>query len=86
MNKDLSDTHPDIEKRLIEGYRKMSPGQKLRCVREMTRFGQKLALADIRRRYPEADERECQLRLASRWLDPELMRKAFGWDPKEEGY
>ena len=47
---------------------------------------QRLAMTDIRRRYPQASPRECDLRLASRWLGAELMRRAFGWDPDKEGY
>jgi hypothetical protein len=47
---------------------------------------QSLALADIRRRHPHANEREQALRLASRWIGPELMFRAFGWDVSESGY
>ena len=41
---------------------------------------------DIRRRHPDATSREQQLRLASRWLPAETMRRVFGWDPDREGY
>ena len=47
---------------------------------------QELALLDIRRRHPDADEREQALRLASRWIEPELMVRAFGWDVRKVGY
>ncbi len=80
------DTDPAIEALLIEGYRRMSPAQKLERVRALTRTVQQLALLDIRRRHPLADEREQALRLASRWIEPELMRRAFGWDVREVGY
>jgi hypothetical protein len=80
------DTDPAIEALLIEGYRRMSPAQKLERVRALTRSVQQLALLDIRRRYPRADEREQALRLASRWVEPELMLRAFGWDVREVGY
>ncbi|MGH9938830.1 MAG: hypothetical protein ACREAM_21525 [Blastocatellia bacterium] len=80
------DTSPEIEKILIEGYRKMPVWKKLQQVRELTQLVCQLAMNDIRRRYPQANEREVKLRLASRWLEPELMRKAFGWDPEKEGY
>jgi hypothetical protein len=81
-----SDTHPAVEALLIEGYRRMSPSQKLERVRALNHAVQELALADIRRRHPDADEREQALRLASRWLDPDLMVHAFGWDVREVGY
>lgn len=81
-----NDTHPEIEKMLIEGYRRMSAQEKMDRVSELNRTIQRLALSDIRERHPEADEREQMLRLASRWLEPELMLKAFGWDVEKEGY
>jgi hypothetical protein len=86
MKQTLSDTPPEIEKIIIEGYRKMSAAQKLQIVQELIRSAQMLALSDIKQRYPKANQRELQLRLASRWIEPELMRKAFGWDPEMEGY
>ncbi len=82
----LTDTDPKTEALLIEGYRRMSAAQKLERVRQLTHAVQQLALSDIRRKHPGASERELQLRLASRWLDAETMRRAFGWDPAREGY
>jgi hypothetical protein len=80
------DTHPTIQALLIEGYRKMSPAQKLERVRLLNHAVQQLALMDIRRRHPNADEREQALRLASRWIEPDLMLRAFGWDVRKMGY
>ena len=80
------DTDPAIDAILIEGYRRMSASEKLQRVRAMTRAVQELALLDIRRRHPDADEREQALRLASRWIEPELMVRTFGWDAREAGY
>ncbi|MCK6590510.1 MAG: hypothetical protein L6Q76_23340, partial [Polyangiaceae bacterium] len=82
----LNDTHPKVEAMLIEGYRKMSPSQKLERVRALTRTVQELALLDVRRRHPNADEREQALRVASRWIEPDLMLRAFGWDVRKVGY
>ena len=83
---EANDTHPDIEAFLIRGYREMSAAQKLQRVSALTQTVQQLALVDIKRRHPNADERELALRLASRWLEPELMRAAFDWDPEKSGY
>lgn len=80
------DTHPDAERILIEGYRRMSDGEKMRCMAELSILAKHLAAEDVRHRYPNANEREVQLRVASRWLDADLMRKAFNWDPDTEGY
>jgi hypothetical protein len=82
----LDDTHPAAEQILIRGYRAMSPAEKLQRVRAMTAAVEELALADIRRRHPEASAREQALRLASRWIAPDLMLRAFGWDVRTQGY
>jgi hypothetical protein len=81
-----TDTHPKVEAFIVDGYRRMSPAQKIARVTELTRTVQQLALADIRRRHPTASAEEQSLRLASRWIEPELMRKAFAWDVDEAGY
>jgi hypothetical protein len=80
------DTDPAVEALLVEGYRRISPSQKLERVRALSRAVQELALADIQRRHPDADEREQALRLASRWIEPELMVRAFAWDVRKVGY
>jgi hypothetical protein len=80
------DTHPDIERIQIEAYRKMSPAEKWRRVEDLNRTLDALALADVRRRHPNANEYECRLRVASRRIPADLMRKAFGWNPEVEGY
>jgi hypothetical protein len=79
------DTDPRVEARWIEGLRAMTSSQKLASVRAGNRAVQKLQLADIKRRYPTATERELRLRLASRSLDASTMRRVFGWDPELEG-
>lgn len=86
MDTQLSDTSPVIHKMIIEGYRRMSPQEKLKRVDEMTKAVQQLALARIRKQYGDIPEREQLLRLASLWLDRETMIRVFDWDPKREGY
>jgi len=81
-----NDTHPVVEAMIVDGYRRMSPSQKLGRVAALTRALDELVLADVRRRFPDASEREQALRVASRRLDAETMRRAFGWDPDREGY
>ena len=80
------DTPPEIEAILIEGYRRMSPAEKLERVRQLTMAVQELALLDVLRRHPDATPREQALRVASRWIDRNLMIQAFGWDVLKEGY
>ena len=81
-----SDTDPKIEALMVAGYRRMSVAEKLEIVRSASLGIQELALMDIRRRHPNADEREQLLRLASRRLDKETMRRVFGWDVDVQGY
>jgi len=82
----FSDTHPRIEKRLIEGLRQMSGEEKLLRLRDLNQFLDKLAEADVRQCHPEADEREVRLRVVSRRVPADLLRRATGWDPREKGY
>ena len=45
-----------------------------------------LAMADLRRCYPTAVEKELKKRLAARLLKREEVIAAYGWDPEVEGY
>jgi hypothetical protein len=80
------DTSPEALRLLVERYRAMPPWQKIRIVQELNRRTTELALANIRARHPDASERELQFRLASRRMDPELLRQHFGWDVRVKGY
>lgn len=86
MHTTPNDTDPRIEAILIAGYRRMSVAEKALRVAELTRAVHELALLDVQRRHPGADEREQALRVASRRLDPELMKRAFDWDVDAAGY
>ena len=81
----VRDTSPTAEAYLVEGYRRMSPREKMARVRALNMAVLALAETDVRRRYPRADQREIDLRVASRWLDAETMRRVFGWDVEREG-
>ena len=82
----INDTHPRIRKILIEGYRRMSPIQKMKCVSNMTNTVLCMALMRIRKQHSGISEQEERLRLASLWLEQHLMIRAFNWDPEKEGY
>jgi hypothetical protein len=86
MKSPSSDTPAEIQKTLIEGYRRMSAQQKLQRVSELTKAVQQLALARIRKQYGELSDREKRLRLAALWLDRDTMIRVFQWDPRREGY
>jgi hypothetical protein len=80
------DTSYAAEQVLIEAWRRMSLAEKARRVSDDCRAVERLALAGIRLRYPSADAREIQLRLAALRLGRDLTIAAFGWDPIEHGY
>ncbi len=44
-----------------------------------------LILADLHRRYPQADADELRKRLATRLLPREEVIRIFDWDPEKEG-
>ena len=83
----LVDTSPDMERFLVEGFRKMSPERKLRRVAKLNESLRSLARIRIRaQRGDDLPERELRLRLASLHLDRDTMLKVFAWDPEIEGY
>jgi hypothetical protein len=87
MRTQSTDTPPEIEEILLEGYRRMPPVEKLRQVFDLNRTAQRMAALRIQARYgPNLSERELRLRLVALWLDRETMVEAFGWDPEVEGY
>lgn len=87
MRTQSTDTSPEIEEILLEGYRRMPPFEKLRQVFDLNHTAQRMAALRIEARYgPNLTERELRLRLAALWLDRETMINAFGWDPEVEGY
>lgn len=73
------DTDPAVERLLVERYRGMSAAEKIRLFRELSRASQELALAGIRRRYPDADDSELRMRAAATRLDERTMREVLGW-------
>jgi len=71
------DTEPAIEQRQIDGWRRLSPADKLALVMRMNANVRQLAMAGVRQRYPAALPREQFLRLAQVTLGDELARKVY---------
>ena len=82
----LSDTSPEAERILIEGYRRMTPTQKLQRVESLNRALVLLQKARIRADYGDIPEDEMRMRLGALWLGRETMITVFGWDPEEKGW
>lgn len=82
-----SDTDPRVEKLLLEGYRRMTPSQKLERVASLNRALDELAKARIRATYgSHLSSRELLLRLGALRLGRATMIRVFNWDPEEHGY
>jgi hypothetical protein len=73
------DTSADAWARVEEGLRRMTPAERVRRSVQLTILAHGMALAKIRRDFPEEDDRTHRLRLAARYIDADTMRKAFGW-------
>lgn len=81
----VDDMSAEVERRMLEHWRRATPAQRLERVLSIGRSVNELTRAYLRRKYPSATPREIELRLAARSIDRELMIKAFGWDPEREG-
>lgn len=68
----LSDTSPDVEARMTELYRAMTPRQRIARVASLSQTTRRLARAQIQREHPEASEEELRIRFAPRTLGLEL--------------
>ena len=75
----MGDTQPEALKVYLNIQRRIPPEQKLKRVADMYQFITALQTAEVRRSYPQAAEREIFLRVTSRRLGPELMKKVYGW-------
>ena len=76
-----SDTSPEAEAVLLELVRRAPVWKRLEMVDQMHETLCELAIADIKRHNPGADEEEIKRRLASRVLSRAEMIDVYGWDP-----
>jgi hypothetical protein len=82
----LSDTDPDAERVLVDLARATPVWKKFEQVAAAAEACRAMALAGLRRRYPDASEEELRRRLAALLLDRETVIRVYGWDPEREGY
>ncbi len=82
----ISDTDPEVERKLIELTRTMPDWKKIEQVFSLIETTRALSMAGLRKRYPQASEEELKKRLAALVLDRETVIKVYGWDPEIEGY
>ena len=80
------DTRPEVAEILLDGYRRMTPAQKLARVCDLSLASRQMAEARIRAQYPGASEHDVRLRVAALALGRDVMVRVFGWDPEQEGW
>ena len=80
------DTTPEAERVLIELTRHAPMWKRAEQLSGLIHARRVLILADLRRRYPDADAKELHKRMAARLLPLEDVIRIFGWNPEEEGY
>lgn len=82
----FADTDEEAEKVLIELARKTPAREKVKQIESLNQTCRQLAMAGLRKRYPQASEEELHLRLAAILFGREISVEVFGWDPEVEGY
>lgn len=80
------DTSVEAQHKHYELMRRLTPSQRLLLAFELTNAGRKLVLADLRHRFPQADENEIRRRFIARVLPREDVIRAYGFDPRSEGF
>jgi hypothetical protein len=73
-----SDTSANARAVQDQILRKLSPGERLQMVRDLTVGLQELAFAAIRQERPQLTDEEIWLELASRRLGVDVVRKIYG--------
>lgn len=80
------DTTPEAQRKHYELMRRLSPEQKLSLAFALTNTTRQLILADLHHRFPEASRDEIRRRFIARVLPREDVIRAYGFDPKAEGF
>lgn len=71
------DTHPEIDRFLMQAFRLMPIWEKAHRINEATKGIQQLAIAGIRHQHPNATPAEIQFHLAVRWLGKETANQLY---------
>jgi len=81
-----SDTTPEAQVMHYKLMQRLSPEQRLSMAFALTNATRKLVLADLQYRFPNADKDEIRRRFIARVLPREDVIRAYGFDPKAEGF
>ncbi len=85
MRTRLTDTDPETVEVMDEIYSRMTPGEKLDRVRDVTLTAVRFALAGLRVRHPDEEERELLLRLARLRLGSAVVEEIYPSSPMDDG-
>jgi hypothetical protein len=80
------DTTSEAQRMHYELMRRLPAWKRLALAFELTQAGRQLVLADLRHRFPEANEAEIRRRFIARVLPRADVILAYGFDPVAEGY
>ena len=80
------DTSPKIQRKHYELMGKLSPERRLSMAFALTDATRQLVLADLKHRFPKAGEEEIRRRFIARVLPRQDVIRAYGFDPKAEGF
>ena len=72
------DTSPEAWAMFLDIQRRMTPGEKIARVFELSALVKAMAVAGLRYRFPEASDEEIRLRAIRQRLGDELFNKAYG--------
>lgn len=72
------DTPPEVEAILFKMWRDTPAWRKLQLMESLNNTGRALALAGLRRRFPNADQAELRRRLATILLGEDLAAQVYG--------
>lgn len=73
-----ADTSPEAWKVYLEAQRRLTPGEKLQRILERSEMARRMTEAELRRKYPDAGDREIFLRRVRRELGPDLFLRVYG--------
>jgi len=80
------DTTLQAQQMHFELMRRLPDWKRLMLAFELTQATRQLVLADIRQRFAGASEEEIRRRFIARVLPRKDVIRAYGFDPKQEGY
>ena len=80
------DTTIEAQRKHFELMRQLSSEHKLSLAFALTDATRQLILADLQQRYPQADSDELRRRFIARVLPRRDVIRAYGFDPKAEGF